>query len=267
MLVCSPSYSYSEVETFYGQTTNASEDAVRWVMTNLVPQQTQLNIDSVFYRYTVDKEEEDAFKVTIQNENAIDGGYIFRNTDDWTGLPGNTITDLIPVNSIPIEYWGEGSIETEGEGEVSDPTVVYSYRYTEIQPEAPDIPEPEVYNPLDNQFVQDQIDREAVENNEEEEEQERKAIMARKKKDDEEVDLQSFFGIGSPLENAEVLQKYKSFSGVSFSQPYGVVYEETMSIADKKKLPDGPNIRVRDFRLQRQNDAVHKEMMRLQFQK
>ena len=236
-------------------------------MTNLVPQQTQLNIDSVFYRYTVDKEEEDAFKVTIQNENAIDGGYIFRNTDDWTGLPGNTITDLIPVNSIPIEYWGEGSIETEGEGEVSDPTVVYSYRYTEIQPEAPDIPEPEVYDPLDDQFVQDQIDREAVEDNEEEEEQERKAIMARKKKDDEEFDLQGFFGIESPLENMEMIKKYVTMSAPSFSQPYSVVYEETMSIADKEKLPDGPNIRVRDFRLQRQNDAVHKEMMRQQFQR
>ena len=42
-----------------------------------------LDISGVLYRYTAVKERPDDFTVTVSNQNAIDGGYIFRETDDW----------------------------------------------------------------------------------------------------------------------------------------------------------------------------------------
>jgi hypothetical protein len=67
--------------------------------------------------------------VHVQNENAAGNGYIFRETDDWSGLPGNTISKLVSVDNIPIGFWGDGSIQVDGTGQVSDPSVVYTYKF------------------------------------------------------------------------------------------------------------------------------------------
>jgi hypothetical protein len=66
--------------------------------------------------------------VYVQNENAEGDGYIFREVDDWSGLPGETINKLVAVNNIPITAWGNGSIEIEGKGSVEDPNVIYTYK-------------------------------------------------------------------------------------------------------------------------------------------
>ena len=73
-----------------------------------------LDISGVLYRYTAVKERPDDFTVTVSNQNAIDGGYIFRETDDWSGKSGQTINKLVPVGYSPIRYWGDGAIETTG---------------------------------------------------------------------------------------------------------------------------------------------------------
>jgi len=65
-------------------------------MSNVLPQQAGLQVTGVVYQYTAVKDPEDDMIVHVQNQNAQDSGYIFRETDDWSGLPGNTINKLIP---------------------------------------------------------------------------------------------------------------------------------------------------------------------------
>jgi len=93
-----------------------------------MPDVLGLDVTGVYYRYTIGKDPTADALVHVQNENALGAGYIFRETDDWSGIAGNTITKGIPVPSIPLRYWGIGSIEVEGEGTISEASVIYSYR-------------------------------------------------------------------------------------------------------------------------------------------
>jgi hypothetical protein len=164
-----PCYSFSDPYT-YGTTSNAAALGSTWTMTDAilgVPAIPGMDINGVLYRYTTVKDPDDPFTVTIQNEDT-EGGYIFSETDDWSGLPGNTINKYIPLELTPISRWGDGEIATEGQGEVQDPTVVYTYRFdecfnAEITPGCPgyidptsyqiEVPEIEIYDALNDDAV------------------------------------------------------------------------------------------------------------------
>ena len=155
------SYCYSEPFT-YGVTGNAAAGGLSWAMQPLLPAQGGLDINGVSYRYTTVKDPSAALTVTVRNEDAINGGYIFSETDDWSGLPGNTITKSVPVNNIPSAFWGAGSIDVQGQGSVEGASVTYSYRIDEcFNPQASPTCEGyivpvstydvgEVYDPLDD---------------------------------------------------------------------------------------------------------------------
>jgi len=98
-------------------------------MADVLPPESGLTVNGLTYRYTTIKKEQDDMLVNIQNQNALGTGLIFKNQDDWSGLPGNTIVKSVPINNIPIQYWGAGEISVEGAGEVSNPVIIYSYRY------------------------------------------------------------------------------------------------------------------------------------------
>ena len=132
-----------------------------------VPVVPGLDISGVLYRYTTVKDPNDPMLVHVQNEDT-QGGYIFRETDDWSGLPGNTINKFVPVELSPISRWGDGSILVEGQGEVTNPRVVYTHRLDEcFDPQTnpscpgyvppvsllPDIPEVDIYNAMDDDAV------------------------------------------------------------------------------------------------------------------
>lgn len=130
-LVCWVGYSYSEsITPYYGTTPNAASTGNTWRMDNVLPSGVPgLDIDLVIYNYTPIKETQDDMKVHIQNENADGTGYIFRETDDWSGLSGGTeIRKVVPVIPMNREHWGDGSIEVEGTGSVENPSVIYNYR-------------------------------------------------------------------------------------------------------------------------------------------
>lgn len=127
-----------------------------------------LDVSGVLYRYTTVKDPADPFKVHVQNESAAGSGFIFRSTDDWTGVPGNTLSKYVPVELSPISSWGRGSIETEGTGQVVNPSVVYTFRLdecfnAEITPGCPGYIDPsrynvqpadyQIYNALDDDWV------------------------------------------------------------------------------------------------------------------
>ena len=116
-------------EYLYGLTGNMAGTGHTWGM-NIGPSGSQsLKINGVFYQYTPVKNLEDDMLVHVRNKK-VGGGYIFSITDDWSGLPGNIpITKGFIIDNLPIELWGDGSIDVEGTGSVIDANVVYSYKY------------------------------------------------------------------------------------------------------------------------------------------
>lgn len=128
LLLVWPSYSFSEI--VFGQTGNAAQNGLRWVMTEILPAQAGLTVDNVIYRYTMVKERETDVIVSVRNEDKIDGGYVFEEVDDWSGFPGATISKVVPL-PVPalIDRIGDGEINVEGPGQVVNPTVRYTFRF------------------------------------------------------------------------------------------------------------------------------------------
>ena len=116
-------------EYLYGLTGNMAGTGHTWGM-NIGPSGSQsLKINGVFYQYTPVKNTEDDMLVHVRNKR-VGGGYIFSSTDDWSGLQGGIpITKGFVIDNLPIELWGDGSIDVEGTGSVVDANVVYSYKY------------------------------------------------------------------------------------------------------------------------------------------
>lgn len=97
-------------------------------MAGVLPDVTGIDINGLIYRYTTVKNTEDDMLVHVGNKNANGSGYIFRETDDWSGVPSNTIVKSFNLSNIPATSWGTGSIEIDGEGSVKDAVVIYNYR-------------------------------------------------------------------------------------------------------------------------------------------
>ena len=122
-----PSYLHSDPYS-YGATGNAASSSLSWGMAGVLPDVTGIDINGLIYRYTTVKNTEDDMLVHVGNKNANGSGYIFRETDDWSGVPSNTIVKSFNLSNIPATSWGTGSIEVEGKGSVKDAVVIYNYR-------------------------------------------------------------------------------------------------------------------------------------------
>ena len=161
LLALWPSYSSCDPYS-YGTTGNAASTALSWSMSSVLPDIPGIDINGLLYKYTTVKDPDADMKVHIGNKNVDKGGYIFRETDDWSGVPGNTIVKSFPLSNIPAPQWGSGSIEVEGEGSVEDAVVIYSFRVDECYDEqsnpacpgyvkpVPVIPVVELYDVLDD---------------------------------------------------------------------------------------------------------------------
>ena len=252
MAACS-SYSYSEIVN--GVTPNAAGNGLQWAMTNVLPEQLGLVVNGVIYRYTTVKQPQDQMYVDVQNENALGTGYIFRERDDWSNLPGNTITKTVPVGDIPLEYWGNGEISVEGTGSVTNAQVAYSYRYDTCydpinDPSCPGYDaamadflakygllyqDVELIDPLDDENVKNALDNE-TEVKEQEEDKE-KAEREKKDKDKEkkrrEIALSAAeSALSSSLEISqaamlEAMNNVPSFQSYYVANLQGGVYPDT----------------------------------------
>ena len=124
-------YCYSEsIAPYFGTTPNAAAGGNTWTMDNVLPNGVPgVDINLIIYSYTPQKITADDMIVHIQNENASGTGYIFRESDDWSGAPGGTeIRKVIPVVPSNRSLWGNGSIQVEGTGTVEDAFVFYNYK-------------------------------------------------------------------------------------------------------------------------------------------
>jgi len=274
LLACS-SYSYSE--EVFGTTQNAADQALQWTMTEVLPQQAGLTVSNVIYRYTSIKQTEDDMLVHVQNQNAEASGFIFRETDDWSGIPGNTINKIVPVNNIPGELWGDGSIEVEGTGQVTDASVIYSFQFEpcfdpQSDPSCPGYQDPfdlmleevKVFDPMDDKFIQDELDRKTVMDEEDEEDRQRRKMMAEGKKEDRLESILSIVNIA--LLDAEAQSKAAELLAMNFiPQTYyqsipDNKYEEKV-VLPGGDIPDSRNGRRVGFAQQ----LLHKQMVDSQY--
>ena len=166
-----PSYLHSDPYS-YGTTGNATATALSWSMSSVLPDVPGVDINGLLYRYTTVKNPDAEMKVHIRNRNAEGDGYTFSATDDWSGVPGNTIVKSFPLAHIPAANWGNGSIEVEGKGTVTDALILYNYRIDECFDEqsnpacpgyvkpVPVIPVYDLYNALDDDAVLGALDSE-----------------------------------------------------------------------------------------------------------
>lgn len=280
-LLVSSCYSYSE--EVFGVSQNATSFGYQWAMRNVLPQQAGLAVNAVFYRYTTVKNPEDDMIVSVQNENARGSGYIFRDEEDWSGIAGNTITKNVPVPLIDIGYWGLGSIEIDGTGSVEDAEVFYSYQYDPcfdpqsdpscdgwIDPNVIALTEQPIFDPLDEDYIQEELDRKAQLRAEKEEQRRRERRQISDDTQEEEQErLEDLLGVRDTSEfSAEQIRLHNSLMGVTgIPSSYlwsisGGVYPDAMVLKDSK-LPQnkrGLNVRLAQ-------ELKHQQLVNLQYEK
>lgn len=275
------SYSYSNDDTVYGQTGNASASSLDWVMRNIIPQQAGLTISNVIYQYTTVKETADDMVVHVQNENALGSGYIFRSSDDWSGKPGNTINKIVPVPNVDLSFWGDGSIEVDGIGAVVDPSVIYTYQYKpcfdpQSDPTCPGWIDPqvqmimdgtqvvEVYDPLSDEYIQQELAKKAQIEEENLQEKNRRVREQERKTDR----LERILGVVNvTLLASEAEIKATELFALNYipssynKEMKGGVYNDKPTLKDNK-LP--VNLNARKVGLAQQ--LLHEDMVNSQYQ-
>ncbi len=244
-------------------------------MTNVLPSVTGLAVDGVIYQYTTIKNANDRMIVNVQNKDALQPGFIFRSQDDWTGLRGNTITKITPVDNIPITRWGEGSITVDGTGEVRNASVVYKYRYDTCvadplsSPSCPGYADAmskkitekpaETYDPLSDSNIRNALDTKFIV-----QEERRVNVTApnRNVSADRKAPTPSLNPIDAEkASQLEMLNNIPGFELYKVSIPGGV-YNDVIRYPDKK-LPDSRNSR----RLGLSQEILHKTMVDLQYKR
>lgn len=275
VLVCWVGYSYSSYN--YGSTNNAIPNTgLTWDMNDVLPNEHNLSVNGVFYTYKPIKNEQDPMLVHVQNKNP-NGGYTFRNTDNWTGkLGGIPIVKTIALEYMPKEVWGDGSIEVEGVGSVTDARVVYSYRYEDgcknplDNPTCPgytdavkdliqEPPTTTIYNALED----DSISQKKSEVDYEEEEQEQEDVK-------EDSDLERAMAISEEalelgnnvIQNQllKVMNNSVQMNNYYMKALDGGTYRETVVLKDSK-LPDNKYQAI----LNLSEDIKHNKMVNLQY--
>ena len=232
----------------FGYTNNAASGGISWGMSGpLFPVDAipGIDINGVIYQYTAVKDRADPYTVSIQNENANGSGYIFRETDDWSGKSGATINKFVPVPYSPLGNWGTGSIEQVGIGSVEDPTVVYTYRIDpeRLQPsqEAYDFSQVATYDALSDPYVTASLeptDLSLIEDDElnkddteEEDDGRLEAALAAS---------ENALTIGNAMTQAAILQSMNTATNLNSyyaQQIQGGKYQETVVLIDKN-IPD-----------------------------
>ena len=240
-------------------------------MGNVLPEPPGLDINGVIYSYTIQKEVGDSVDVHVQNDNPLGSGYIIRKPDSWEpgSLGGTQINKNVPViPGIPRAAWGDGSIVTEGDGSVSDATVIYTYKVDpcynpQYDPNCPgykvpvpDIPEVDLASlydtvsdenvTLDRNIDGELIDDEdkdkkseeelAEEEAEEKEDRENRLEKALSAVDNSELFAQSF-AAAKILESINASTNMNTYYAARIS---GGTYTDTIVLQDKQ-LPDSNN--------------------------
>lgn len=241
-------------------------------MTNVLPKYTGLSVNAVNYQYTAVKRPQDAFVVTVENLTANGNGYVFRSRDDWTGVPGNTITKTVPVASVAGTEWGRGQITTTGLGQVVDRSVIYSFSYDTCSaavvtdPACPNYkPQDTGYSLAEDPYVTASYQLKPYNYLDEEEAAKKVRVEAAKETAGKRPVANNSrnllltaqaLGMARSLEALNNIPNFASYS----TQIPGGVYNDLLKYPDKK-LPDSSNSR----RLSASQERLHTQLTESQY--
>jgi len=279
-------YSYSEVDLtpYTGFSNNAYQYGNPWNMDSVLPDPSGLSINNVFYTYTPSKETDAKFEVDIGNYNADNSGYIWKETDNWDGAPGGiAIIKNVPLPYVHRSQFGDGFLNTRGEGTVNDATVIYSYKVDpcynpQFDPNCPGFIPPKVEevdvasiyesaeveerDTVDSEEVYDEDkDKKSEEELEEEEEKEKEKSKRRLEQAMSAIDNSAMFA--ESFAQAIMLQSMNNAVDVSSYKNKtidGGTYRETVKL-DGGNLPDNKAGR----RMNYASDKLHEEMTGMQY--
>tara|TARA_R110002012_G_scaffold85484_1_gene213135 strand:- start:1745 stop:2569 length:825 start_codon:yes stop_codon:yes gene_type:complete len=244
-----PLYSFSYE---FGYTSNAALYGNTWKMntgTLGISAEEGLDISGVLYNYTAVKNKVDDFTVTIENDK-VGGGYVFQDTEDWSGKYGGKVQNVIPLPYTPIEQFGDGRIRGTGTGSIEDVTILYMYRWDLCRnaqndescpnyiPPLPVIPKIEIYDALDDEYVAEATDEtdselydkevENKESTEEDEEEERLEIAL--------ASSGNALTIANTATQSAILQSMNIATNINSYYVANIpstVYRDTISLQDK----------------------------------
>jgi len=275
VLLLLPLYSFSYD---FGYTSNAAIYGNTWKMntgTLGVSVEEGLDISGVLYNYTTVKNVVDDFTVTIESDK-VGGGYVFQEEHDWDGQYGGTVQNVIPLPYTPIEQFGDGRIRGTGTGSIEDVTILYMYRWDLCRnaqndencpnyiPPLPVIPVIEIYDALDDEFVEQATQKsddklldkeeEKRETEEEDEEKERLEIAM--------AATENALTIANTASQASLLRQINKATNINsyyVAQIQGGVYRDTTQL-DGGKVVDNKLV----FRSLTQ-EQLHNEMIQEQY--
>ena len=242
----------------------------------------QVQINGLTYRYTISKDPNADAKVYVRNEDPVNGGYVFEEVDDWSSLPGGTIQKYFRFAYTDSSRWGDGSIDVEGDGTVSDATVTYNYKVDIddllmkcaasplADPLCPgfmdalleylrNLKDLDPNDPFYDQWVQAQLEKETeldedeVKQKDDSKEESLEKRLGGKNSVDAMVDAKQQEALLTALAD---VQKIESYYQVEIQ---GGEYEETVKLEDKE-LPDNRRA-LRNLA----SDAKHTSMVRSQY--
>lgn len=281
LLVASSSYCFSD--TTYGVTGNAAGSGLTWGMDGVLPDYSQpwvsLQVMGLAYRYTMVKDPDTGVTVWVRNEDAIDGGYVFEERDDWNGS-GGTIQKYFRFPYKDASRWGQGSIDIEGEGTIENPVVTYNYKMDVddelmkcmvtplADPACPGFAEALVDllksidqmmpgDPFYDEWVQAQLNQEVEEQEETEVEEPEEVLANFEKQMGGENTIEQLGGNQADL-LAELAQVPK-IEPYYMIQIDGGVYEETIQLQDATIIDNKGALR------NLASDANHRKMVRSQY--
>lgn len=284
LLVASSSYCYSE--TTYAVTGNAAVNGYTWGMDGVLPDASQpwitIQVQGLAYRYTINKDPTTTGIVHVRNEDPVNGGYVFEESDNWSGTPGGTAQRYFRFPYIDSTRWGDGSISVEGDGQLSDVVVTYNYKMDVDEtlmlcavtplsdPSCPgfrealaeflkNMPKPDENDPFYNEWVQANLSM----NDEAEEEEEQQV----EEPEEDESNFEKQMGGENTVDQlagnqAALLAQLAQLPKI---EPYynvtipGGVYEDTLKLEDTN-IPDNRRA-LRNLA----SDNTHKEMVRSQY--
>ena len=192
LLFCSSSiYANSYI---YGYTPNVTTNGSTWGMNASTLGAYGIggmDVSGVIYTYNPIKELADDFVVTVENDK-VGGGFVWQDTEDWSGKNPIRIKKVIPLAYTPLALFGKGRVRTSGTGTVEDLSVIYMYRFDScfnpqsdpscsgyVKPKPPPVPKIPDYDATEDESVklaqeetdQDLLEDEDTDGNEDEEEE------------------------------------------------------------------------------------------------
>ena len=254
----------------FGVSNNAAAFGNTWSMT---PKYLGVNgvdgmeINGIIYQYTAVKDKDSNFTVTVQNAKE-GGGYVFQDTEDWSQKYGMTIRKAFAMPYTPLATFKEdgGAIVTTGTGSVDNAQVVYLHRFNRcfdpqsdpncsgyVTPLPPKPPKFDLYDALDDEFVEEatkETDQELID----EEEKERLEVAL--------AISENVLTLDNELTQSSIINAMNAATNLTAyyaTQLPSIIYRETLVIKDKG---------YQDSRLLRNlaQDQQHNKMVEAQYQ-